>query len=272
MKQNMNKFLILMCYYNRPNLVRFALNSVKQQSYKNWEICFVDDGSEFSAKDIVEEILSEEKDKVYYFNTKHTTEEKKLNGGSIFGLFWTIRCQISDADYGIMLCDDDALVPDYLNNLNMYLQNNEKWCYSHYISYDPYIQNSFHPEKIIAELSCPFITQDVNPDSILDASQVAFSLKAFKNNNVSFGYPLTANLDSDLYRKLFPIYGSCKFNNMYGQFKGKSQNRLEIRQHNSNLFYVNDIDIPNKPNFEIVSEKSAIGLVDNKNSIEDGQI
>jgi hypothetical protein len=51
---------------------------------------------------------------------------------------------------------------------------------------------------------------------------------------------------------------------MYGQFKGKSQNRLEIRQHNSNLFYVNDIDIPNKPNFEIVSGKSAIWLVDSE--------
>jgi hypothetical protein len=148
-----------------------------------------------------------------------------------------------------MLCDDDAFMPDYLSNLDKFLQNKEKWCYSHYIAYDPYNQNSFHPEKIVSEFSCPFITQDVNPDSILDASQVVFSLEAFKNNNVSFGYPLTANLDSDLYRKLFPIYGPCKFNKMFGQYKGKSQNRLEVRQHHSDLFYVNNIDIPNKPKF-----------------------
>ena len=246
----MNKFLILMCYYNRPNLVRFALNSVKKQSHKNWEICFVDDGSDFSAKEIIKEVLGEEQDKVFYFNTNHTAEEKKLNGGSIFGLYWTLRCKLSDANIGIMLCDDDALVEEYLYNLDKYFnENSANWSYSHYIGYDPYEQQEFKQEKIKCMWCCPDIKQDINPDSVLDASQVAFRLNAFKNSDIEFGYPMTANLDSDLYRKLYPIYGPCHFNGLFGQFKGKSQNRLEVRQHNQNLFYVNDIDINFKPEF-----------------------
>ena len=250
-EETMNKFLILMCYYNRPNLVRFALNTVKQQNYKNWEICFVDDGSDESAEESIKEILGDEIDKVYYFNTNHTAEEKKLNGGSIFGMYWTLRCQLSNADYGIILCDDDALMNNYLSDLNSYFMNtNKKWCYSHFASYNPYEQTEFTQEKIKCNSQMvKNFDLDLNPDSVLDASQVVFSLEAFKKNNVEFAYPKTANLDSVLYRKLFPLYGLCSYSGLYGQFKSVSQNRLEVRQHNQNLFYVNDIDINFKPEF-----------------------
>ena len=41
-----NIILILMPYYNRPKDVLLALNSIKNQSYKNWRLVFVDDGSD----------------------------------------------------------------------------------------------------------------------------------------------------------------------------------------------------------------------------------
>ena len=40
-----NKFLILLFYYDRPKMVRNALQSVKELNYKNWELAFIDDGS-----------------------------------------------------------------------------------------------------------------------------------------------------------------------------------------------------------------------------------
>jgi len=242
----MNKFLILMCYYNRPNLIRFALKSLKDQSYKNWEAVLVDDGSDISAWDSCVEILGDEIHKLKYINTYSTLEEKQKNGGSLFGLYWTFACLSSDANIGLMLCDDDALIPDYLNNLNNYFINNtqEFWCYSHYFGYDPYIQNNFNNIKI--SHYSPQFFEKMNPDSKLDASQVSFKLQAFNEKNIEFAYPLTANLDSDLYRKLYPIYGNCPFTGFYGQYKGCQNNRLEVRQ-NQNSVYFKNIDIQIKP-------------------------
>jgi hypothetical protein len=239
----MNKILILMCYYNRPNLVRFALQSLKNQSYKNWHLVLVDDGSEKSAHQSIVEIMQEDIDKCKYVNTNNTEKEKREFGGSLFGLYWTHACLDKTCDIGIMLCDDDALMPDYLENLNKYfLENpNEMWCYTHYKGYDPYDQKDFM--NIQTNTNSAPLTERINPDSKLDASQVAFKLNAFKENNVEFGYPKTANLDSDLYRKLFPIYGPCPYSGFFGQYKGLPANRLENRQLSDSITYSNDIDI-----------------------------
>jgi glycosyltransferase involved in cell wall biosynthesis len=242
----MNKILILICYYNRPNLVRFALNSVKQQEFKNWEICFVDDGSETSAYKAILDVLGDEAHKLTYYNTNHTQFDKDKHGGSIFGLYWTLACQETDADIGIMLCDDDALVPGYLQKINDFFSTEKaNWGYSHFLGYDPYNQKNF--DEIIITERCGQMTTDCNPDSVLDASQVAFSLKAFKENNVEFAYPCTANLDAYLYRSLFPIYGGCKFMGCHGQYKGVAKNRLNVRQVDPKIIYSKDIDIDIEP-------------------------
>ena len=232
-----------MCYYNRPNLVRFALNSVKQQKFKNWEIAFVDDGSDVSAREAISEILGDEAHKLTYYNTNHTKTEKNAHGGSLFGLYWTLACQETKANIGIMLCDDDALVPGYLQKIDDFFSvKNPNWCYSHFLGYDPYQQKDFD-EIIITERARP-LTSDCNPDSILDASQVAFSLKAFQNNDVEFAFPCTANLDSDLYRKLFPLYGPCIFMGCEGQYKGLAKNNLTYRQLvDSDAMYNSNIDV-----------------------------
>jgi|688.fasta_scaffold332610_2 glycosyltransferase involved in cell wall biosynthesis len=243
-KKQLNKFLILICYYNRPNLVRFALQSLKNQTYKNWEAIFVDDGSELSAQNSVNEILGDERHKIKYINTLLSKENKESFGGSIFGLYWTHSCLSSDAQYGIMLCDDDALLPDYLENLNAYFTKNvhKKWCYSNYLAYDPYKQDNFNEIKVLH--SSPQYNCDLNElDGKVDASQVCFSLEAFKTNEVEFIYPRTANLDSNLFNKLLKIYGTCSFCGFYGEFKGKQDNRLENRQHNKAHQYVNNIDV-----------------------------
>jgi len=243
----MNKFLILMCYYNRPNLVRFALKSLKNQSYKNWEVVLVDDGSDISVWDACVEILGDEIHKLKYINTYSSLVEKQKNGGSIFGLYWTFACLISNADFALMLCDDDALTEDYLENLNNFFEKNpsENWAYSYWIGYDPYQQKDFN--NIKKEKHSILFNKRLNPDSMLDASQVVFKIHPFKKLNIEFAYPKTANLDSDIYRKLFPIYGDCPPINCFGQYKSISNNRLEKRQNDTHYTYSNDIDINFKP-------------------------
>ena len=240
-----------MCYYNRPNLVRFALQSIKTQSYKNWEIVFVDDCSDASAIESAKEILQEDFSKLKYINTYSTIEEKRFNGGSVFGRYWTQACRTIDAEIGIMLCDDDALAPEYLANLNILFTNKPEinWCYSDYYGYDPYIQNDF--KNIVINRISPPHRHNLHPDSLLDASQVAWRLQPFKKEPyVEFGYPMTANLDSDLYRKLYRQFGDCVYSGFYSQYKGIQQNRLEERQKDARITYSNNIDIDIVP-FEV---------------------
>jgi hypothetical protein len=45
---------------------------------------------------------------------------KNKQGGSIFGKYANIAMETLESDITIMLCDDDALTPDYLEYLNHY--------------------------------------------------------------------------------------------------------------------------------------------------------
>ena len=138
----MKKILILLFYYDRPNFVRIALNSVLEHQYSNWEIAFIDDSSKIPGKPIVEEMLNGHLDKIKFYNTNDSVENKLSRGqehGSIFGKYAQIAVEESDADYVMMLCDDDALYPGYFENLNKYFAEHvdENYVYSHIHTYNP---------------------------------------------------------------------------------------------------------------------------------------
>lgn len=51
--------LILLFYYNRPELVKNALFSIKNNNYVNWKLAFIDDGSLINGEKIVRSIFNE---------------------------------------------------------------------------------------------------------------------------------------------------------------------------------------------------------------------
>ena len=108
------KIAILLCYYERPNMVRFALNSIKNAVHKDWHLYFVDDRSTYPGAHVVSEILAGKTDKVTFFNT----QDKEKKQGSSFAKYWNQALEDTDADIAIMLCDDDALFPGYLKLLS----------------------------------------------------------------------------------------------------------------------------------------------------------
>lgn len=56
-----------------------------------------------------------------FLNTEDSKENKLRRGGSMFGKYANIAMETIDSDIIIMLCDDDALIPDYLFNLNVFI-------------------------------------------------------------------------------------------------------------------------------------------------------
>ena len=219
----MKKILILLFYYDRPNFVRIALNSVLEHQYSNWEIAFIDDSSEVPGKPIVEEMLNGHLDKIKFYNTNDSIENKLSRGqehGSIFGKYAQIAVEESDADYVMMLCDDDALYPGYFENLNKYFAEHvdENYVYSHIHTYDPVLTP--------LETNPPFEdhhlnkTWPLNPHFNIDMSQVAWRRKEFLDKDIKFPYPMTANLDSVIFNQMHNRFGDCKFSGFIGEYKG----------------------------------------------------
>lgn len=249
------KILILCAYYERPNMVRTALESIKAQKYKNWEICFIDDGSTKKGRPIVEEVLRDDLDKVTVIETNETIDDKQRNGGSNFGKYWNQGILNSNADVAIMLCDDDALHQDYLSNLNTWFTTNtdKNWCYSHVVWFNPFEESDF----VNINRSKPWppvipflnITEDnICPDGRIDASQVAWRTNCNKEKSIWFPFPQTRNHDAHLYRHMFNGYGGCNYSGFVGEYKAIDfTNNMTFRS--TDYTGVNDLPEPAKPIF-----------------------
>lgn len=105
------KFSIIIPNCNYSEWLDKCINSVLNQTYKNFEIIFVDDCSTDNSVEIAEKLLRPQ-DKLIKLKSK------RLNGGARNeGLIYTRDC--SDSDYIVFLDSDDWLIDNYvLENYN----------------------------------------------------------------------------------------------------------------------------------------------------------
>jgi len=246
------RILILLFYYDRPELVKIAVNSIKSQQYTNWEVAFIDDSSSVPGEPIVRDILSDYLDKVTFYHTNDTTEQKlERNGvdGSVFGKYAQLAIEQSSAEYVIMLCDDDALYPEYFKNLNTYFyeHTDEHYVYSHIHTYDPLLSTIETELRIPSEYHHLNKTHALNPYFNIDMSQVAWRRTSFLEANIQFPYPMTVNLDAAIYIQMHSAFGLCKFSGFTGQFKaigkGKYMDQLSHRMGKQLAGLVRDEEI-----------------------------
>jgi len=234
------KVSVLMAYFERPNMVRFGLKSLRDQTYQDWELIFVDDSSQIPGEPVVREMLSNDLDKVKFYNTN---DPHKAERGSIFGKFWNEGLLSGDSDIAIMLCDDDALYPTYLASLvEWYLDNPEKqYSYGHVIPFNPFETKSLAGMKDNTDWWLNK-TGDINPVCQVDASQVSWRTNVFRHQDVRFPFPKTMNLDEALYGQLFAACGPCPFNGLITQYKAIHSEQLGSRHD-----HYNTRDIPHLP-------------------------
>ena len=225
----MTKIQILLFYFERPKFILNALNSIKEQDYENWELHFIDDGSVGSpGRPIVESLFTPaELEKTVFYNTGDSVDVKLARGGSIFGKFANDAMYNSSADITIMLCDDDALFPGYLSNLNEYfLKNgNINYAYSHVCVFNPFVEE-IRDVDTIRDWFLNAHTQPIFPTNKVDASQVAWRRKETTEANIEFPYPQTINLDASLYLKLYSNFGPCPFTGFVSQYKAVHRDQL----------------------------------------------
>lgn len=209
----MNNILILLLYYNRPRIAQNALQSIQNSNYHNWTLFIHDDNSAIP--------LLTDLPHIYYRNTD--PKQTKLNKGSSLGIHVNKLLKSTSSTIAIILCDDDALHPHYLSNLNTYFNQNPKVnsCYSNVITYDPLNENYTNAldRPIDYEFYLNYQNNPISPSNIVDASQVAWRTSCNKYYHAWFPEYLDKNHDAAFYKKLEKC-GLTHYTGFVSQFKG----------------------------------------------------
>jgi len=100
MKENL-LFSVLMANYNNAQYIQYAIDSVRKQTYDNWEIIIVDDGSTDDSKKIYESLKEDPRIHIYMNDENHGCGYTKA------------RCaELAHGEVCGFLDPDDALTED----------------------------------------------------------------------------------------------------------------------------------------------------------------
>ncbi|MBS0001399.1 MAG: glycosyltransferase [Cyclobacteriaceae bacterium] len=108
----MRKFSIIIPVYNRPDEIDELLDSLTRQTYQNFEVIVVEDGSTIPCKEVIEKYL-QRLDLAYF--------EKKNEGQ---GFARNYGYERAEGDYFIVFDSDCLIPPDYLEEVNRSLNLN----------------------------------------------------------------------------------------------------------------------------------------------------
>lgn len=97
---------IIMATYNRAHFIVETLQSIQNQTFKNWECFIIDDGGTDNTKEVIAPIL--EQDNRFQFFKRPDTYVKGLPGSRNCGL------DLANGDYIIFFDDDDIVHPQNL--------------------------------------------------------------------------------------------------------------------------------------------------------------
>ena len=71
-------FSIIIPTFNRAHMIHLAIKSVFNQTYKNWELIIVDDGSTDNTKEIIDKYIEKDK-RVKYLYQKNKERSAARN-------------------------------------------------------------------------------------------------------------------------------------------------------------------------------------------------
>ncbi len=100
--------------YNRVELLEFAIESVRQQTYQDWELIVCDDGSTDKTAEMMSQLND---DRIRYL--RHPQNIGKSNN-------MRSGFEAAKGEYFIKFDDDDRLVPDFLAKTTAILDQNPK--------------------------------------------------------------------------------------------------------------------------------------------------
>jgi glycosyltransferase involved in cell wall biosynthesis len=106
-------FSIIIPTYNRSPFLKIAVDSILDQSYGDFEIIIVDDGSTDDTEKMVQSEYSSNS-KIKYIKQQNTERGAARNNGA----------KIAAGDYVTFFDSDDMMYPNHLEEANLFIENN----------------------------------------------------------------------------------------------------------------------------------------------------
>ena len=154
---NQNKVLILLATFNRAHLVKETLESIKNQTYKDWECIIVDDYSTDKTAQVIKKYIND--DPRFSFFKKNEKYAKGLSGSRNYGLDLATE---REAKYVQFFDDDDIVHPQNLE-ISMSEISTEGYDFCHFIRHafkDQFVYNF--------ELGTDYKSIELNETNIFD--------------------------------------------------------------------------------------------------------
>lgn len=179
---------VLLCTYNREQYLSNCINSVINQTFKDWELVIVDDGSQDNTFAIVNPYLQEFRNIRYL---KH--QNRKLGYAKNAGI------QASFGRYITFIDSDDAYKPNHLESRIGYMQTHPEidLIEGGFDSEEEvWVADYYQPGKTINLREC------VLGPTFFGKRQVFFELKGF--NNIPYGE------DTDFWQRAEKLFNTQK--------------------------------------------------------------
>jgi hypothetical protein len=100
--------------YDRPKMLRRALDSLRGQTYTHWKATVFDDSESSESREVVEGVADERI--IYFRNPRRLGAAANID--QCFSPF-----QFADGDYGCVLEDDNFWLPDFLSHVVSHLKD-----------------------------------------------------------------------------------------------------------------------------------------------------
>lgn len=111
---------IILCTYNRAELLPNAIRSVLKQTYRDWELIVIDDGSTDDTYGVVKDFFMEDKRIIYFFHRNEGLAKAR-----------NIGLAIARGDYICFVDSDDELAPMHLKKRVEYLEHHSSVDFLH---------------------------------------------------------------------------------------------------------------------------------------------
>lgn len=222
--------LIVLVYFDRPNMVRYALESIRDLTTDRWHLAFIDDGSITPGQPIVQDVLRDHADRTWFYLGNDSEAVKRAQNGSRHGEAMTAAIRDCPGDIVTILCDDDALIPDGLEKvLDWYTDNPEAmYSWSRVRTFDPF-QGKPGPHVPPRADGLNRHQGTISPSCMVDSSQVTFRASAVRDDGCHYPALGTCALDASMFEQLQERYGLCPANGIELQYKAEFDDQMGNR-------------------------------------------
>lgn len=206
MNKKLSKISVIIPVYNRENYIEETLLSVLEQTYKNFEVILVDDGSTDRSQDIIKK-YAEQDSRIVYIYQENNGVSSARNKGLDYAL----------GQYIMFLDSDDLWEDSTLHKCINIIENN----YNVDLVYFGY--KEFDNQKVV-EVSTKFATEDLLEDYL--KNKVKINTNCFfinkdliDRNNLRFTEGINNGEDMEFFAKVISVSNQPNFVEEYLNFR-----------------------------------------------------